>query len=162
MARDRDDRLLWRMSPRRLEAEAIRDAMLASSGKLDLRMGGPGYSLWEENGNYVYVYIPRADLGPDANRRMIYQFKPRSQPDPTFGAFDCPDAALVAPRRTSSTTALQALNLLNSRFVLAQSNALADRLKYEAGDDATAQAVLALTPLRPRSDRGPSERRPSP
>ncbi|MDB5351721.1 MAG: hypothetical protein JWN86_2968 [Planctomycetota bacterium] len=139
MAVDRDNRLLWRMSPRRLEAEAIRDAMLSSSGKLDLHMGGPGYSLWEENGNYVYVYIPRVDLGPDANRRMIYQFKPRSQPDPTFGAFDCPDAALVAPRRTSSTTALQALNLLNSRFVLAQSAAMADRLKYEAGDEAAAQ-----------------------
>ena len=51
---------------------------------------------------------------------MVYQFKPRSQPDPTFRAFDCPDAALVAPRRNVSTTALQALNLLNSRFVIQQ------------------------------------------
>ena len=144
MARDHDDRLLWRMTPRRLEAEAIRDAMLATSGTLDLRMGGPGYSLWEDNTNYVVVFKPRIELGPDANRRMIYQFKPRSQPDPTFGAFDCPDSALVAPRRNTSTTALQALNLLNSRFVLAQSKVLATRLQREAGDDPSAQVVLAF------------------
>ena len=106
------------MTPRRLEAESIRDAILAASGRLDSRMGGPGYNIWEKNTNYVAVYKPRAELGPDAFRRMVYQFKPRSQPDPTFGAFDCPDAALVAPRRNVSTTALQALNLLNSRFVI--------------------------------------------
>ena len=75
------------------------------------------------------VYQPRAELGPDAFRRMVYQFKPRSQQDPTFGAFDCPDAALVAPRRNVSTTALQALNLLNSRFVLQQAAFFAERLR---------------------------------
>ena len=141
---DRDARLLWRKPPRRLEAEAIRDTILAASGALDLREGGPGYSLWEDNTNYVVVFKPRADLGPDANRRMIYQFKPRSQPDPTFGAFDCPEGGLVAPRRNVSTTALQALNLLNSRFILAQSTVLADRLRREAGDDPAAQATLAF------------------
>ena len=144
MARDRDDRLLWRMTPRRLEAEAIRDALLSTAGALDLRMGGPGYSLWEDNTNYVVVFKPKAELGEDTYRRMIYQFKPRSQPDPTFGAFDCPDSALVAPRRNSSTTALQALNLLNSRFVLAQSKVLAARLHHEAGDDPKAQVTLAF------------------
>jgi len=144
IAKDRENRLLWRMSPRRLEAEAIRDAMLLASGSLDLRMGGPGYSLWEENSNYVMVFKSKIDLGPETNRRMIYQLKPRSQPDPTFGAFDCPDAALVAPRRNTSITALQALNLLNSRFVLAQSRAMADRLKREAGDDPEAQTALAF------------------
>ncbi len=144
MALDRDDRLLWRVAPRRLEAEAIRDAMLYATGALDLRMGGPGYSLWEDNTNYVVVFKPRIDLGPGANRRMIYQFKPRSQQDPTFGAFDCPDASLVAPRRNSSTTALQALNLLNSRFVLSKSEALAKRLNREAGEGAAEQVSLAF------------------
>jgi mono/diheme cytochrome c family protein len=144
MAQDRDNRLLWRMTPRRLEAEAIRDAMLAASGSLDLRMGGPGYSIWEENTNYVVVFKHKNDLGPEANRRMIYQFKPRSQPDPTFGAFDCPDSALVAPRRNTSTTALQALNLLNSRFVMAQSKALAARLQRDASDDPSKQVSLAF------------------
>ncbi len=144
IAVDRDNRLLWRASPRRLEAEAIRDAVLATSGKLDLRRGGPGYSLWEPNTNYVVVFKARNDLGPETYRRMIYQFKPRSQPDPTFGAFDCPDAAQVSPRRNSSTTALQALNLLNSRFILDQSAAFAQRLANEAGDDPGRQIRLAF------------------
>jgi mono/diheme cytochrome c family protein len=132
---DRDNRLLWRLTPRRLEAEAIRDAILATSGWLDTRMGGPGYNIWEPNTNYVAVYKPRTELGLDALRRMVYQFKPRSQADPTFSAFDCPDAALVAPRRNVSTTALQALNLLNSRFVIQQATNFARRLQVEAGPD---------------------------
>jgi hypothetical protein len=71
---------------------------------------------------------------------MVYQFKPRSQADPTFGAFDCPDAALVAPRRNVSTTALQALNLLNSRFLVQQAAFFAERLAAEAGHDPARQA----------------------
>src|SRR6185312_6146843 len=106
----------------------------------DPRMGGPGYSLWEKNSNYVVVFTPKPRLGPEEFRRMVYQFKPRSQQDPTFGAFDCPDAALVAPRRTVSTTALQALNLLNSRFLIDQSALFADRLNREAGADPATQA----------------------
>jgi hypothetical protein len=133
LAADRSNRLLWRMSPRRLDAEVIRDAILAVAGTLDARMGGPGYSIWEPNTNYVAVYTPRSDVGPDTFRRMIYQFKPRSRPDPVFGAFDCPDAGLIAPRRNVSTTALQALNLLNSRFVVVQADAFAARLEREAG-----------------------------
>ena len=137
---DRDNRLLWRMTPRRLEAESLRDAILATSGQLDTRMGGPGYNIWEPNTNYVAVYKPRAELGPDTFRRMVYQFKPRSQPDPTFSAFDCPDAALVAPRRNVSTTALQALNLLNSRFVIQQAGSFAQRLEAACGTDVVRQA----------------------
>jgi mono/diheme cytochrome c family protein len=141
---DAQNRLVWRMSPKRLEAEAIRDAILSVSGRLDLRMGGPGYTLWEPNTNYVTVFKTLTDLGPDAFRRMVYQFKPRSQADPTFGAFDCPDAALVAPRRNSSTTALQALNLLNSRFLLAQSAAFAERIRREGGDQPDGQVARAF------------------
>jgi hypothetical protein len=137
---DRENRLLGRMNPRRLEAESIRDAILASSGELDRRMGGPGYNIWEKNTNYVAVYKPKAELAPDTFRRMVYQFKPRSQADLTFGAFDCPDAALVAPRRNVSTTALQALNLLNSRFVVQQAAYFAGRLAAEAGPDPARQA----------------------
>ncbi len=137
---DRDNRLLWRVTPRRLEAESIRDAILSSSGKLDTRMGGPGYNVWEKNTNYVAIYKPRAELAGDAFRRMVYQFKPRSQPDPTFGAFDCPDAALAVPRRNVSTTALQALNLLNSDFMIRQSAFFAQRLQNEAGPDPAQEA----------------------
>jgi hypothetical protein len=139
-ALDAQNTLLWRMAPRRLEAEAIRDAILAASGQLDDRMAGPGYTIWKPNTNYVAVFDPLRDLGPSAFRRMVYQFKPRSQQDPTFGAFDCPDAALAAPKRNVSTTALQSLNLLNSRFILQQSRAFASRLHHDAGDDPEAQA----------------------
>src|SRR5207248_7054201 len=85
LAADQQNRLLWRMTPRRLEAESVRDAVLASSGSLDLRMGGPGYELWEKNTNYVVVFKPKEKLGAEEFRRMVYQFKPRSQQDPTFG-----------------------------------------------------------------------------
>ena len=68
-----------------------------AAAALTRAMGGPGYNIWEKNTNYVAVYQPRDDLGPDAFRRMVYQFKPRSQQDPTFGAFDCPDAATCGP-----------------------------------------------------------------
>jgi hypothetical protein len=141
---DGQNRLLWRRTPRRLEAEAVRDAILSVSSELDSRMGGPGYSLWEKNTNYVVVFKPKGELGRDEFRRMIYQFKPRSQQDPTFGIFDCPDAALAKPQRTTSTTALQALNLLNSGFLLAQSEAFATRLVREAGPDPTLQARRAF------------------
>jgi hypothetical protein len=141
---DRDNMLLWRKSPRRLEAESIRDAILAASGQLDSRMGGPGYNIWEKNTNYVAIYKPRAELAGGDFRRMVYQFKPRSQPDPTFGAFDCPDAALSAPRRNVSTTALQALNLLNSHFVIRQSELFAGRLEIESGHDPARQANRAF------------------
>jgi hypothetical protein len=144
LAVDQQNRLLWRMPPRRLEAEALRDAVLAVNGRLDRCMGGPGYNLWQKNTNYVVVFAPKAALGPDEFRRMVYQFKPRTQQDPTFGIFDCPDAALARPRRTVSTTALQALNLLNSPFILAQSEFLAGRLLNEAGDDPAGQVQRAF------------------
>jgi hypothetical protein len=123
-------RLLWRFAARRLEAEVIHDAMLQSSDSLDRRMGGSGYHLWDYSG-YVMVFKPKAVLGPDEFRRMIYQFKPRTQQDEVFGAFDCPDATQTMPRRNASTTALQALNLLNAGLVEDQSNRLAMRLKRE-------------------------------
>jgi hypothetical protein len=142
-ARDAGNRLLWRFTPRRLEAEEVRDTMLQVSGVLDRRMGGPGYNLWEYSG-YVIIFTPRAELGPDTFRRMIYQFKPRLQQDATFGAFDCPDATQSAPRRNVSTTALQALNLLNDPFVHGQAARFADRVRTDAGPDATAQVARAF------------------
>jgi hypothetical protein len=152
---DRQNRLLWRMSPRRLEAEPIRDAMLSVSGKLDRTPGGPGYNIWEKNTNYVVVFKPKLELGPEEFRRMIYQFKPRSQQDPTFGVFDCPDAALARPKRTVSTTVLQALNLFNSKMTTTQAEFFAERLRREAGEDVEKQVRLAF---RLAFGRAPSEK----
>lgn len=143
IAVDSGTRLLWRYPPRRLEAEAIRDSILAVAGTLDLRMGGPGYSAFAPNTNYVRVYNPKTEYGPADWRRMIYQTKVRMAQDSTFGAFDCPDAGQNQPNRPRSTTPLQALNLFNSQFVAQQAGHLADRLKREAGEDTARQIDLA-------------------
>jgi hypothetical protein len=142
-ALDAGNRLLWRSAPRRLEAEAVRDSMLQASGVLDSRMSGPGYHLWDYSG-YVIVFRAKEKLGPETYRRMVYQFKPRLQQDGTFGAFDCPDATATAPRRNVSTTALQALNLLNDPFVLDQAERFAGRVRREAGSAVPSQVERAF------------------
>jgi hypothetical protein len=142
---DADARLVWRYPPRRLEAEAIRDAMLAVSGQLNLKMSGPGFDLFEPNNNYVKVYNSRSDFGREEWRRMVYQAKPRMQLESTFGGFDCPDAGQIAPRRTTSTTPLQALSLLNSAFVAQQSEFLAQRVRREARPESQVARAFILT-----------------
>lgn len=144
MAVDAQCRLLWRYPPQRLEAEPIRDAILSICGTLDLRMGGPGYTVFEPNDNYVRVYNPKKQYGPAEWRRMIYQTKPRMQQDATFGVFDCPDAAASMPKRNASTTALQALSLFNSQFILQQAEYFANRVRREAGEDVEAQVRRAF------------------
>jgi hypothetical protein len=141
---DSGSRLLWRFPTRRIEAEPLRDTILAVSGVLDLTMGGPGFDLFEPNDNYVKVYQSKQEFGADTFRRMIYQSKPRVQLDDTFGAFDVPDAGQIAPRRTSSTTPLQALNFLNSTFAMQQAGLFAARLEKEAGKAAEAQVKRAF------------------
>jgi hypothetical protein len=143
-AKDSQGRLLWRFNPRRLEAEVIRDRVLWTSGVLSNAMGGAGYDVFESNSNYVKVYAPKRAFGPAEWRRMVYQDKPRMRQDATFGEFDCPDASQMVARRNSSTTALQALNLLNSPFMLEQASLLADRLRREAGDDVERQVERAF------------------
>jgi hypothetical protein len=139
VAKDAGNRLLWRFSPRRLEAESIRDAVLWTSGALDLRMGGPGYDAFEPNTNYVKVYTPKKTFGPAEWRRMVYQEKPRMRQDATFGEFDCPDSSQTLARRNVSTTALQALNLLNGSFMVQQAGLFAQRLERAAGGDREGQ-----------------------
>jgi hypothetical protein len=146
LARDAGSRLLWRFPPRRLEAEAIRDSILAVSGALDLSMGGPGFSVFKPNDNYVRVYEPKDEWGPAEWRRMIYMYKVRREQDPVFGAFDVPDAGQVCPKRGRSTTAIQALNLFNSPFVWQQAERMAARLGRETPDDPIRRAFrLALS-----------------
>ncbi len=144
LAVDAGSRLLWRFPPRRLEAEAIRDSILKTSGVLNLKMGGPGFSAFEPNENYVRVYKPRETFDADGWRRMVYMTKVRMEQDGVFGAFDCPDAGQVCPRRSRSTTAIQALNLLNSRFVMRQAGLFAQRVQREAGADEAAQVRRAF------------------
>ena len=141
---DADSRLLWRFPPRRLEAEIIRDNILAVAGTLDLTMGGPGWNAFKPNDNYVRVYTPKESWGPGDWRRMVYMYKVRMEHDATFGAFDCPDAGQPTDKRGRSTTALQALNLLNSEFIIQQADLLAGRIEKEAGKDAGNQIRAAF------------------
>lgn len=130
---DASSRLLWRFPPRRLEAEGIRDSVLTATGMLDLEaMGGPGFSAFEVVAENVRHYHPKTEYGPEDWRRMIYMTKVRQEKDSIFGAFDCPDASQVVPKRSRSTTPLQALNLFNSRFLMQQAGIFAERLEREA------------------------------
>ncbi len=145
---DADVRMLWRFPGRRLEAETIRDSMLAVSGKLNLAMYGRGFNLFNQRGG-LSGFNPVEILTPENQRRMIYAHKVRREPEAVFGAFDCPDAGQSTAIRRASTTPIQALNLFNSRFTLQVSEAFAARVKKEIGDDLARQInrvyQLALT-----------------
>ena len=142
---DGDSRYLWRFPPRRLEAEAIRDSILAVSGVLDLRRGGPGFSGFKVEMENVRHYFPLEQYGPEHWRRMIYQTKVRQEQDGVFGVFDCPDASQVVAKRSRSTTPLQALNLLNSKFVIQQAQIMSERLIVEDPESVTGQVRAAYT-----------------
>ena len=144
LAIDSSSRLLWRYPPRRLEAEPLRDAILAVSGSLNPKMRGPGFDLFEPNTNYVKIYNTKTTFTDEDFRRMVYQSKPRAELDSFFGAFDCPDAGQVQPNRTVSTTPLQALNMLNGAFLLDQSNRFTTRVEREVGSDPSRQVSRAF------------------
>ncbi len=138
---DADARLLWRFPSRRLESEAIRDSMLAVSGRLNRTTGGPGFDLFKSRGG-LNGFPPIESFDSSGLRRMIYAHKIRMEREVVFGAFDCPDAGQSMPRRRQSTTPIQALNLFNSQFTIDQSNALAARIRDEAGDNVNDQIHL--------------------
>ncbi|MBM3823816.1 MAG: DUF1553 domain-containing protein [Verrucomicrobia bacterium] len=147
LARDADNRLLWRFSARRMEAEFIRDAMLASSQELNLTMHGPGFNLFKSRGG-LNGFPPVESFGHDGLRRMIYAHRVRMESESVFGAFDCPDAGQSTPRRRQSTTPLQALNLLNSPFTFDRANALAGKVRANLGDSTPPEAGVAQVYLR--------------
>jgi len=107
---DNDNRLLWRFEPRRLEAEAIRDTLLAVTGSLDQRMFGPG------------------TLDESMRRRSIYFTMKRSQLIPTLQLFDAPEALVPIGDRTATTVGPQALWFLNNPHVRTWAELFADRM----------------------------------
>ena len=140
---DAENRLLWRFSPRRLEAEVIRDSLLAVSGRLNREFGGPGFRPFEVKffNSHFYDLVDSAE--PPMRKRTVYRIVVRSGHDPMLEAFDCPDASSKAPRRSNTTTPIQALALMNSPFVLRQADHLADRLRRALPGDSAAQIDLA-------------------
>jgi hypothetical protein len=134
---DADNRLLWRMNRQRLDAESIRDAVLAVSGRMDWRMGGPAFELFrfKDGESPVYDHGALEKINdPRGWRRAVYRFTVRSVPNPFLECLDCADPNINTPVRNTTLTALQALALLNDPFMIRQAEFFAERLKRQSPD----------------------------
>ena len=155
-AMDADNRTLWRMNRARLDAECIRDAMLAVSGQLDPTMGGPSdrQFFFKDDHSPVYDYT-RFDVESKAShRRSIYRHLVRSVPDPFMDCLDSADPSQLVAKRNTTLTALQALATLNNPFVLSQCEHFAGRLRTISNDpNAQIEAAYQLALGRPPTAR---------
>jgi hypothetical protein len=137
--KDPDNRLLWRSSRRRLDAEEVRDAMLTIAGQLNGKAGGPSVVVPVDGDLVGLLYDPSQwTVTPDVrehDRRSVYLLAKRNLRLPFLEVFDQPDAATSCPRRAASTHALQALELLNGPTAHRLADAFAQRLVCEAGTD---------------------------
>ena len=134
---DSDNRYLWRANRRKLEAEAVRDAVLLVSGKLDSKMGGPSFKDFvidkpEHSPHYEYHLHDPDD--PKSHRRSIYRFIVRSQQQPFMTTLDCADPSMQVGRRNESVSPLQALAMLNNSLMLAMSKHFAAKVETRDGD----------------------------
>jgi hypothetical protein len=135
-ALDGDNRYLWRMNRTRLDAEEVRDAVLLAAGKLDRKMGGPSVKQFTMTpGIHVTPVVDYTNFDvdrPENYRRSVYRFVFRTLPDPLMEALDCPDSSQLTPARTVSVTPLQALAMLNNKFMVRMSEHLAGRAAKES------------------------------
>ena len=148
-ARDPQNRLWWRQRPVRLEAEVLRDSMLAVAGTLNRGLYGPAVkppipleALQARNVRNPYPKNVRDT--PETRRRSIYMFHKRVVQYPLMQAFDAPDAQQSCGARMNTTVAPQALAILNDPFVRLRAAEFAARLRSEAGDDVQAQVIVAF------------------
>jgi hypothetical protein len=157
--RDPDNRLLWRFERRRLEAEALRDSILAASGRLNPEMYGPSMfpALPEDLADFArygrtggLMWEPN-DRDEDARRRSVYIFQRRSLPLPMMASFDATVFSESCDRRSSTTTPLQALTMMNGNLVHDESDHLARRVEREAGPGRRAQVARAFEIVLGRS-----------
>jgi hypothetical protein len=140
---DADNRLLSRFPLRRLEAEAVRDAMLSVSGQLNPQIGGPSFRPFKVTVSGSHFYELTDPIGPEFNRRTIYRMNIQSGKDPLLDSLDCPEPSTKTPARSITTTPLQSLGLMNNAFVQRQCQFFAERLKKEAGGNSANQIRLA-------------------
>ena len=156
---DPDNKLFSRFERRRLEAEAIRDSILTISGRLNPQMGGPSvfpplpadladFARYGRTGGLMWEPNEREE---DARRRSVYIFQRRSLPLPMMAAFDATAFSESCDRRSSTTTPLQALSMMNGDLAHEESAHLAARIPKEAGDERAAQVrrAFALVLNRP-------------
>ncbi len=164
-AKDAENRLLWRMNPHRLEAEALRDSILTISNKLNPTMGGPGIYPRIDPDVVNTGSRPRWPLDAQDNqetwRRSVYIYVKRSVLLPLIEVFDCPVTTVSQPVRAASTVSPQALALMNNEFVLQQAGFFAERVNREAGAELGAQIArafqIALNRLPTQKERQWSE-----
>lgn len=134
-AKDSENKLLWQMPRKRLDGESLRDAILAVTGTLNLKMGGPS----------VYPELPselKSTAGwkvsedpKERSRRSVYVYVKRNLRYPLFSLFDSPDRSETCARRFTTTTAPQALTLLNDSLVLGYAKTFAERVIADVGSD---------------------------
>ena len=134
---DSDNRYLWRQNRRKLEAEAVRDAVLFVSGKLDSKMGGPSFKDFvidkpEHSPHYEYHLHDPED--PKSHRRSVYRFIVRSQQQPFMTTLDCADPSMQVGKRNESLSPLQALAMLNNSLILTMSKHFAAKVEKQEGD----------------------------
>jgi hypothetical protein len=132
---DAENQLLWRFPPHRLEAEAVRDAVLAVSGQLNPKAGGPSFRPFDTLKFPANAYLPVDKVGAEFNHRTVYRMNVNSGKEPLLDAFDCPDPSVKTPRRGVTSTPLQALALMNNSFVQRHAGLLAERALKESAND---------------------------
>ena len=145
---DTDNRYFWRFNRRRLDAESFRDSALAISGRIDLKMGGPGIEQFlKTKGPQDTPSLDYTKFNwnkDDARRRSIYRVVWRGIPDPFMEALDFPDMGLLAPKRTFSVSSLQSLALYNNPFVLHASEWISERVVEESKKDNHVSRLVEL------------------
>jgi hypothetical protein len=157
--RDPDNFYLSRMNRRRMDADVLRDSILAISGKLNLKMGGVGVILPLTEEEILAARMPRLwPPNPDPSehvRRSVYLQMKRSLTVPLLQIFDAPDTAASCPRRETSTVAPQALALMNSDFSTTQAGEFAARVRAVSGGDSESsiQTAWLFAFGRPPTDR---------
>jgi mono/diheme cytochrome c family protein len=132
---DADNRLLWRMPLKRMDAETLRDTILAATGNLNPQAGGPSFLLQKKGKGGSYIYKALDNDGPEVWRRAVYRFVVRGGERIMMDSFDCPDPSVATPQRAVSNTPVQALTLMNNSFLIRQAGLLAARLEREAPGD---------------------------
>lgn len=144
--RDPENKLLWRFRMRRLDAESVRDSVLAVSGALNREFGGP--AVFPELPQEVLasmkngIWIQEKD-GPKVWRRSVYIYRKRGLPFPLLESFDLPDQNISCGARVTTTVPTQALMLLNDEFVVKQAGIFAERISKEAKNDEAQQVETA-------------------
>ena len=141
--KDADCELLWRFPPRRLSSEEIRDTLLTLGDVLQLKVGGPGFRLYDYLSDNVSTYNPLDHHDKSTYRRAVYHQNARAMEVDLMSDFDAPECAFSTPRRDNTTTPLQALSLWNHSFTLDMAHYFAERLQSER-NEIPAQVDLAF------------------